>query len=218
MTRTYGKKTRSYTVEELAEATRRIQNEEITIGDALRLFPNIPRSTLDSHVAGRINGFERGRPTILDYFQERAICNALCLLAESGFPYDNESLRDLVRNYCVEIGMDQLFNGGLPSYDWVNGFRKRWEDVITKRQPQSIEPLRAKASTIQVNEHFYSVLDQKLRQMNIFDMPDRIYNSDEIGFQCSRGRRKVFVRKGQTPHIIGGNNEKQMYTVNLSFY
>jgi hypothetical protein len=129
---------------------------------------------------------------------------------------DNEGLRVLVQQYCKMNDKLNLFsNNGLPSYDCVNAFRKRWNDVINKRKPQSISPLRARAISKEIHNHFYEILHEKLVVLDLMDKPSNIYNCDEIGFQCARGNRKVFARKGETPHVIGRNNEKQMYTFNV---
>lgn len=79
-------------------------------------------------------------------------------LADAGMPLDDNGIKRLVKSYCTEICEPNLFLHRTPTTDWIKGFRNRWKNVLNKRRPESIEPLRMNASKLDIHEHFYKLL------------------------------------------------------------
>jgi hypothetical protein len=83
----------------------------------------------------------------------------------------------------------------------LTSFRKRWSHRLTKRKPQKIEQLRAKACNEQLDE----VLDKN----DLHDNPGKIWNCDETGIQPCGSSDMVFCEKGITPHKVNPNNMRE---------
>jgi hypothetical protein len=62
----------------------------------------------------------------------------------------------------------------------------------------------------------FNQIDKKLTELKIKNKPSNIFNADESGFMCQKGKKRVFCRRGTTPYHITSNNDKIMYTVNVS--
>lgn len=186
MTRKYNrKKNLTYSKEELNEAVFKINSNELTLSAASAQY-KIPKSTLHSHMSGRTNTFTPGRPTLLNIFEERAICDALLYLSDAGMCVDNQGLKEITARYCEQLGNNN-FKNEYPSNDWIYGLNERWKHVLNKRLPQTLSPLRAKAITEDVLNHFYELLNNKLNTLQIRNKPSNIFNCDETGFLCAKG-------------------------------
>ena len=88
---------------------------------------------------------------------------------------------------------------------------------MTRKKPQKIEQLRAKALNEDIKNHLYETYHAKLVELDILDKPENIWNCDETGVQCDGSDEPVFCGKGTTPHKIAGNNFKEQYTLNVIF-
>lgn len=214
MTRFYKKrKMEKYTKDQLNEAIMKIQNEQTTIKQAATEY-NIPKSTLYSHISGRSNTYTPGRPTLLSIFEERSICDAVLYLSDAGMAVDNNGLKDIVARFCHQLGRN-AFNNETPSNDWIYAFIERWKSVLNKRMPQNVNVLRAKAINQDVLNQFYDLLHSKIDSLKLSNKPGSIFNCDETGFMCAKGKKKVFCRRGETPLALTSINDKLMYTVNV---
>lgn len=178
---------------------------------------SIPKSTLYARINGRFSTFTPGRPTVLSIFEERAICDAMLYLSDAGLPVDNNGLKELTATYCRQLHKT-TFSNEYPSNDWIYGFEKRWEHLLNKRRPQALSPLRAKALNEDVLDHFYDLLQTKIETLKLKNKPTHVFNCDETGFICAKGKKRVFCRKGETSYTLSSYNDKLMYTVNVGLF
>ena len=180
-----------------------------------------------------------GKQTLLNKEEEEALVEALVYLAECGFGLNLIVFKNVVNTYIQKLGIFNIFilkknfyivnlfmfsphffkgkqfKNGYPSNDWIESFKKRWSSKLSRRKPQKIEQLRAKACNEDIAKHFYETLKEKLIELDIMDKPENIWNSDETGVMCDGSDDPVFCAKGSAPHKITGNNFKEMFTVNV---
>jgi hypothetical protein len=74
---------------------------------------------------------------------------------------------------------------------------------------------RASSLSNEISDEFYSLIQDRQVQLELFDSPERIWNEDETAFDSSSSNRRVLAPKGNRVDKVTNNNEKISYTVNV---
>ena len=116
--RNYKIKSKKYSTEKLIEAIRCVESQEMNASQAARFF-EIPRMTIVNHLNGRCKGFRRGRHPVFTTSQERKIVEILHTMADMAIPLDSTGLRNVVKNFVIELNINTPFKNNTPGLDWV---------------------------------------------------------------------------------------------------
>ncbi|KAJ4451809.1 hypothetical protein ANN_03283 [Periplaneta americana] len=88
--------------------------------------------------------------------------------------------------------------------DWLTGFLERHPD-LAKRKPQGLLQARYDGlNKIDVQNYCY-LLEQLLKDLNLFNCPERIYNCDETGFPLNNTAQNHIIAKK------GSNKEEESF-------
>ena len=103
-----------------------------------------------------------------------------------------------------------------PGWDWWNGFRKRWPQLV-ERQPQHLPKQRALGANKETIEKWFAMVKEKLEKLNMVDcsdLPMRLWNCNETGISTATQSKKVLSRKGSRwIHETGGRSGRESITV-----
>ncbi|RNA17215.1 hypothetical protein BpHYR1_053902 [Brachionus plicatilis] len=192
---------------------------------AAKLY-GIPRQTLFIHLNGRNKSNKVDRSTVFNGSQEEALVELLEIVSDSGYGLDKDSLKEVVKHYAAECGVISRFNDGSPGDDWIYSkveliiftliFRHRWNERLSFRTTNNLSSTRAASCTIKVLDHFYDLLERKLKALGLKNKPQNVFNVDETGFLCALGKKKVFCKRAQSRVAdVSFNNDKTMFTVQV---
>ncbi|RMZ99969.1 Jerky [Brachionus plicatilis] len=189
---------------------------------AAKLY-GITRQTLVNHLNGRNKSIKVDRSTVFNGSQEEALVELLEIVSDWGYCLDKDSLKEVVKHYAAECGVSSRFNDGSPGDDWKVEliiftliFRHRWNERLSFRTTNNLSSTRAASCTIKVLDHFYDLLERKLKALGLKNKPQNVFNVDETGFLCAPGKKKVFCKRAQSRVAnVSFNNDKTMFTVQV---
>ena len=217
---------------EFAQHQRREAAEQLRRGT--RLASVIARTGISRGTASRIKdaveskdsvGLSRlldpaknrpGRPRVLSARAELSIVHRMKQLATMGFAQNVHSLKSVAASIARHEGTP--FAGGMPSDDWVRGFRSRHRD-ITLRNAENKDVRKLQAESTEHVTTFKTALE-KLQNDHpgIFDDPARIWNMDETEVSGAFGKREKVFGPSKTNHggfkgVVGTGTGKHLTAV-----
>ncbi|GBM67201.1 hypothetical protein AVEN_160797-1 [Araneus ventricosus] len=126
---------------------------------------------------------------------EERLLKHLQRLCDAGFCPDQTPVRRLAYGFALQI--DHKFNNEnkVGGYDWFGFLLRRCPDFsIRKAESLSVERVRGLAR--EAAEKFYDVLDEEIKNHDLQDKPQNIFNVDETGVQLINKVGKVVAKKG----------------------
>lgn len=208
---------KNYTTEDLAAALSDINNKNMSIYKAAKLY-KIPEQTLRDKAKNKyVKQAGPGKPTILTPTEEELLVKWVKKLAECGFPVSKQQLLFSVSKLVDELGRDNNFTNGVPGRHWYEGFLSR-NPSISHRVAQPLTTARMGATEEKVRGWFRQIHEylEKNHLLDILEDPTRIFNCDESAFfLCPKGQG-VLTQKGvKTVYMTSGNDDKENLTLSL---
>ncbi|XP_017302856.1 uncharacterized protein LOC108253432 [Diaphorina citri] len=121
---------------------------------------------------------------------------------------------EMVKTYVQSKGMKSPFNNDTPGYDFMIGFEKRWSEQLTRRKPELLTKARAEGLTQFVVDEFFNMYETILKDNNLENHPERIFNLDETGLGTDPTKGKVLVPKSaRSAYLRAGGAGKLQYSV-----
>lgn len=194
MPRNYVKRTTGpkYTKDDLQKAILEVEDGS-SIYSASKKY-GIPEQTVRRWIIRKPSRHGQGRSSFLTPAEEKCIVEALQFLEKCGFPFDRKDVLNVVETYLMTNKAAQnIFSDGKPAIEWIRGFENRWKDQLGKRKE-----LLTKARASDLNpEAFFDTYEKLLRDNDLLNEPDRIFNLDEAGLSTDPKSSKIFVQKNQ---------------------
>ena len=178
----------------------------------------IPKQTLSDKLRGRTNiKAQLGRPTALTNNEEEEIVETCIFFADWGFGLKMSEVVKLVSEYC-SLKRKNPFIHGVPTAKWCRNFLRR-HPQITRRKPQQLQMVRARASHRESVQNFFDhILLPILNEHHLLDKPSQIYNADESFLALSGGSCMILARKGtKAPQRVIGGSGRENITIHTCF-
>ncbi|CAH2097797.1 unnamed protein product [Euphydryas editha] len=184
----------SYSKETLSEAVREVQSGRMS-GYAASQKYGVPRMTIMDHV-NRKRGISKtlGRNTALSPDIERNLATSLHTMEKYGFALSRKEVLQMVGDYVKKNTLITPFKNGIPRKDWFLAFRKR--QGLSLKKPQGIEYARKTAIDPFIVFPYFDLLEKTIRELNLTDKPEAIWNIDETSFSKDPAKTKVVGAKG----------------------
>ena len=185
-----------YDPDSLSQALVAVLEDGQTIRGAARLY-GVPSTTLSDRVHGRvsIDCTKPGPSPTLSNFEEASLCEHVKYMSSIGYGYSRSEVMSLASEYLVSMGRREP---GKPMSDkWFYNFLKRWPELKLVK-PSSLEMVRAKNTTPEVINKYFSELENILDKYCLRDKPECIYNVDEKGINAEH----------KPPSVVGGFDSK----------
>ncbi|XP_063953424.1 tigger transposable element-derived protein 1-like [Lytechinus pictus] len=157
---------------------------------------SIPKTTLHDRVHKKYKCSKSGPRPVLSFTEEEQVVSHLNFMADRGY--------GLSRRDAITLASDLANNlkrlKHRPEHkrrltvNWFKGFLGRWP-TIRLVKPQGLCMSRAKSSKPQIVRDYFDELERILRKYNLLEMPSRIFNVDEVGFNCEHRPVKIVTRK-----------------------
>ncbi|KAH3800246.1 hypothetical protein DPMN_153877 [Dreissena polymorpha] len=121
-------------------------------------------------------------------------------MAEIGYGYSMSECVRLATDFAISLGKRKNSEPCL-SADWFSGLKKKWPDIHVAK-PQKLSLARAKASSPEVLEHYFSDLKNIMENCHLTNRPDLIWNIDETGLLLEHSPTNIVCQKGYTPQSV----------------
>ncbi|XP_064605782.1 uncharacterized protein LOC135470678 [Liolophura sinensis] len=180
-------------------------------------YNGVNKKSLLQRVSGEIPlNAHVGKNTVLSPPQENELAESIKLMADWGYGFTSEEVKDIVQQFVQAWGLETPFKDCRPGYDWMEGFKKRHPDIVP-RKTEHLSKCREQTEDPEVVERWFKLLDEVLTEQGVKDIPAQIFNSDESGFVTDPKSGVVLARKGSkrvNQSIGGGGSGKDQITVN----
>jgi hypothetical protein len=90
--------------------------------------------------------------------------------------------------------LQTCFKDGVPGEDWFLGFKRRY--TLSLKIPQNVEYARKKAMDPFQIYGYFELLKNTLRNLDLLEKPERVWNLDETSLSMIREKAKLLVKLG----------------------
>ena len=185
-------------------------NPRMTVQCAAEAY-RVPKSTIQDHLSGHVGfGARSGPPKYLSDLEEEELVNFLNGSASVGFARSKKQVLAIVQNVVTKKGLNMVVLHG-----WWESFQRRHSNV-TIRHAEHLSYSQAIASSPEIIDHYYDVLEQALVDNGLQDSPSQIFNMDETGMPLEPDLPRVIAGQGQK-HVscITTGNKVQITVMQL---
>ena len=127
---------------------------------------------------------------------------------------DRTDVKLFVQSYLNAKGRKVgQWRDNMPGKAWMISFLKRHEREIKSRKPELLTKQRAEGLTKETVEKFFDLYEKVLRENNLMNSPERIYNLDETALNTDPRSSTVLVRRtSKTSYLKSASGGKACYT------
>ena len=215
------KKRKKWTNEQMIAAMKFVEDGEGGVNQAA-IMHGVPKSTLKDRLTGRVQ--HGSKPGPVPYFsndEETEISTFLLKCSVMGYGKTRRDVLNIAEGYAIKKGI-QLKKEHI-SDGWWRRFKERQDGKLVLRKGDNTSFLRMDAMNATTLKHYYDLLEDTLKEHNLFNSPSQLYNVDESGIPLDpkapkvvtlRGTRKARYqspgRKGQITIVACGNAAGQV--------
>ncbi|CAH1996409.1 unnamed protein product [Acanthoscelides obtectus] len=118
-------------------------------------------------------------------------------MSSHGFALSAHDMKKLAYSFAIQQNIPHNFNTERKraGQDWFLTFMRRHPERAV-RKAQGMSTARAKGMTRQECTQYFELLGNVLRENNLLNKPQNIFNLDETGLQLNNNPGKVMVTKG----------------------
>ena len=154
----------------------------------------VPESTLRDRTRGLVPvDVTVGFQPIFSIEEEEKLVEHITYMAKIGYGYNVSNIKYMARDYAFHLGKSLKSRESL-SDCWFYDFVKRWPNLKISK-PQKLGIPRAKAASREIIDNYYKELETILKENDLFDKPERIFNIDETGISTEHQPPKLYARK-----------------------
>ena len=163
------KQYKNWDEERLHRACEAVQKEHMSIRKAADAY-RVPKSTLQDRVSGKVAfGATSGPSKYLTEEEEDELVNFLVGSASVGFACTRKQVLSIVQDVVNKKGLKVTV-----SYGWWDAFKRRHSN-ITIRSPEHLSYCRAVASSSDIIDRYYDLLEQTFLDTDLFGSPAQIF-------------------------------------------
>ena len=209
-----------------------VRKEPISINKAA-LLHGVPPTTLKDRLSGRVkHGTKPGPPQYLNE-EEHALSNHLVKVAQAGYGKTRKQVKSIVEKVARE---KQILRSGRVSDGWWQRFMQRqsivekvarekqilrsgrvsdgwWQSHLSLRRGDSTAHIRMESVNREAIEGYYNLLEDTLKEHDLFNSPAQIYNMDESGMPFDPRPPNVIAKRGQKKVRYRVSGKKEQITV-----
>lgn len=110
-----------------------------------------------------------------------------------GFGLSRKEVLQMVGDYVKQNKLITPFNNGMPRKDWFLAFRKR--QGLSVKKPQGVDYATKTSIDPFIVFPYFDLLEKTIRELNLTDKPEAIWNLDETSFSKDPAKTKVVGAK-----------------------
>lgn len=199
MPRSYARKNLrgQWSEEDLQNAVKDIIGGRGSVREISRTYKVPVRTLMRRKESGNLKKIPLGRKSCLSVEQETSLSRYIQNMASQGFALSTPDIKKLAYSFAVQKKIPHNFNNEQrkAGHDWFLSFMKRHPELAV-RKAQGLSTARAKGMTRDECAKYFKLLGDVLRENNLLNTPQKIFNLDETGLQLNNNPGKVVTNKG----------------------
>ena len=197
-----------YSPEQMEKAVSAVLQNQLSICAAAELY-GVPKSTLGDRISGRVlPGTASGAVRYLADSEEEELAEFIVGCASIGYPKTIRDILAIVQSILASRGVHRIV-----TYGWWEAYR-RCHPILTLRVPSSLSKARALASTRDVIDRYFDLLEETLLKNELKDCPCQIFNMDESGMPLDpKSMKTIHVHGDPNPVTTTTGNKAQITVV-----
>lgn len=199
-------KYKEWTEERMAIAMRSVLE-----GKSIRraaMESGVPKSTLGDRISGRVlPGTKSGPHSYLTTEEEEELATFVTRCATIGYGKTRKDVLALVQRICASRGLCVTVSSG-----WWDSFVQRYPN-LTLRAPAPLSHARSNASSYDVVESYFDLLEETLVENDLLNKPGQLYNMDESGMPLDPKSPKIVHIRGVKNPLSNCSNTKAQITI-----
>ena len=132
--------------------------------------------------------------------EEKELSEHVKYMADIGYGYTKSNIQYMAADFARSVWKEVKSEKGL-SDSWFYGFLKRWPDLKMVK-PQKLQISRAKSASKEAVDNYFRELGNAMRENNLMEAPQRIYNLDETGISIEHAPPKIVYSKESNPQAV----------------
>lgn len=183
--------------EDLQNAVGDILNGRGSVREISRIYKVPVRTLMRKKESGNLTKVPLGRKSCLTYEQETSLSRYIVNMASHGFALSARDIKKIAYSFAIQQNIPHTFNNEkkMAGQDWFLSFMKRHPELAL-RKAQGLSTARAKGMTRQECDKYFELLGKVLRENNLLNAPQKIFNLDETGLQLNNKPGRVVTNKG----------------------
>lgn len=199
-------KYKDWAEDQLQRAISEVQSGK-SVRCAAELY-NVPKSTLQDRVSGRVAfGARSGPESYLSANEEEELVSFIENCSDIGYSRSKKQIIALVQQVMNEKGRDVTVSLG-----WWASFSHR-HPQLTLRKAEPVSVARALGTRAEIIQRYFDLLEKTLLQYDLLEKPASIFNMDETGLSLDPGGPKVIGKKGTKHPVSTTTGDKSQITV-----
>ena len=192
----------------MEKAVSAVLQNQMSVCAAAELY-GIPKSTLGDRISERVlPGTASGAVRYLADSEEKELAEFIVGCASIGYPKTIRDILAIVRSILASRGVHRIV-----TYGWWEAYRRR-HPILTLRVPSSLSKARALASTRDVIDRYFDLLEETLLENELKDCPCQIFNMDESGMPLDpKSMKTIHVHGDPNPVTTTTGNKAQITVV-----
>ena len=195
-----GRKLNMWKEEDMNAAVQEVKDGKLKLRVAARAY-GLPLGSLQRRVTGKVisTGHCSGRKTVISKRDENALANHCLILSRRGFPMNRQQIRSVALQFCKQKGypaqVKSAEDTGMLGHHWLDGFLQCHPNLATRRA-ESLSRARAVGLNAPIVDGWFNELGNFLKEKNVLNRGDKIWNFDETGIQMTFKTGTVIAEKG----------------------
>ncbi|GIX71987.1 hypothetical protein CEXT_630061, partial [Caerostris extrusa] len=110
------------------------------------------------------------------------------------------------------------FKNGIPGIWWIQDFKKRWSKEISIIKQNLLIKNGKKSSPYSIVNTFFDSYETVLKDNNLMNSPERIFNLDEAGLNIDELNQGVFLTKYSKKRLKSAPSWKKLWPQHFFVY
>ena len=151
----------------------------------------VPKQTLSDRITRKYKTNKPGRRTALVEDEENALIHYIKYMASIAHPLSVPTIKAFAWNIAKRNKSNRFNQVTGPGHTWWAKFKKRHQADITLRKPDQLDRGRSRMANVTVMKQHFVLLGKTLKDLNLLDKPQCIFNCGESGIQMDAKTGKV---------------------------
>ncbi|GIY79852.1 uncharacterized protein CDAR_536381 [Caerostris darwini] len=211
------KKLPSYPHESLKLAVEEVKNGNKIYSVAKKY--NIPYETLRRWVIKSPLRKGSGKVPVFTNEEEKIIMKSLKFLSLCSYSINKKNIVFIVKNLVQFLPHSRAvsFKNGIPGICWIQDFKKRWSKEISIIKQNLLIKNGKKSSPYSIVNTFFDSYETVLKDNNLMNSPERIFNLDEAGLNIDELNQGVFLTKYSKKRLKSAPSWKVMASITFLY-
>lgn len=172
----------------------------------------VPESTLRDRTRHNVSLDCKPGPTrLFSDEEEKQLVEHIVYMANIGYGYTISDIQYMAADFARSLGKTVRAKEGL-SQGWFYALLGRW-DQLNVVSPQKLGLARARSASRETITSYFSELNNVLKDHDLLDAPERIFNVDESGLSTEHSPPKIVCAQDTTAQAVTSSRTRNVTVI-----